>query len=209
MQGEWNPLTSKDHWESVYASRTDRELSWTQPDPRLSVSLIAEVCPAGSVIDVGGGASRLAGKLLEQGYAVTVLDISETAVKRGRERLGRKADMIDWIVTDITTNPDLGRFDVWHDRAVFHFLIDAADRTAYVAALKRTIPVGRYAVIATFAPEGPLKCSGLEVRRYSGRTLGAELGGSFELLKSVPEAHVTPGGAVQAFQYSVFQRVEE
>ena len=115
--------------------------------------------------------------------------------------------MIDWIVADITAQPDVGGFDVWHDRAVFHFLTDAADRAAYVALLNRTITTGRHAVIATFAPHGPEKCSGLNVRRYSGLSLNAELGPSFELLKSVPETHVTPLGKAQSFQYSVFQRI--
>jgi SAM-dependent methyltransferase len=204
---EYNALPAKDHWESVYASRTDEELSWTQPDPRLSLTLIAEVCPSGSVIDVGGGTSRLAAKLLDRGYSVTVLDISEAALKRGRERLGARADMVDWIVADVTASPDVGRFDLWHDRAVFHFLIDAADRAAYLSLLHRTVPVGGHAVIATFAPDGPEKCSGLDVLRYSGPALSAELGHSLKLLKSVPETHVTPWGKPQAFQYSVFQRV--
>jgi len=200
-------MSTKDHWESVYISRTDTELSWTQPDPHLSLSLIAEVCPVGSVIDVGGGTSLLAGKLLDYGYSVTVLEISETAVTRGRERLGLRAATIRWIVADVTARPDLGGFDVWHDRAVFHFLTSPADRAAYVALLNRTVSAGRHVVIATFAPDGPEKCSGLDVQRYSGLTLSAELGPTFKLLKSVPETHWTPGGKPQPFQYSVFRRV--
>jgi 2-polyprenyl-3-methyl-5-hydroxy-6-metoxy-1,4-benzoquinol methylase len=200
-------LSPKNHWESVYASKTDAELSWTQPDPRLSLSLIAELCPAGRIIDVGGGTSLLAGKLLDHSHSVTLLDISETAVSRGQERLGSRASMVHWVVADITASPDLGSFDVWHDRAVFHFLTNPADRAAYVTLLNRTISVGRYAVIATFAPDGPAKCSGLAVRRYSGRTLSEELGHSFQLLKNVPETHVTPMGRPQSFQYSAFRRV--
>jgi SAM-dependent methyltransferase len=206
---EWSDgkVPTEDHWESVYRSRTDAELSWTQSDPGLSVSLIAEVCPAGRVIDVGGGTSPLPGRLLDHGYAVTVLDISDTAVKRGQERLGPRAGMIHWIVADVLICPDFGSFDVWHDRAVFHFLTNPADRAAYVTLLARTVPDGGHAVIATFAPDGPEKCSGLEVRRYSGRTLSAELGPAFKLLKSVPETHMTPWGKPQSFQYSVFRRV--
>jgi len=200
-------MSVKDHWESVYGSKTDAELSWTQPEPRLSLSLIVEVCPSGRVIDVGGGTSLLASRLLDRGYSVTVLDISEAALKRSRESLGRRAELIHWIVADVTACPGLATFDVWHDRAVFHFLTDPADRVAYVALLDRTVPVGGHAVMATFAPDGPEKCSGLEVRRYSGRTLSAELGTSFELLKTVPETHLTPGGKPQSFQYSVFRRV--
>jgi SAM-dependent methyltransferase len=159
------------------------------------------------VIDVGGGTSLLAGKLLDQGCSVAVLDISEAAVTRGRERLGPRADTIHWIVADVTTSPDLGSFDVWHDRAVFHFLTNSADRAAYVVLLNRTVSAGRHAVIATFAPDGPEKCSGLDVQRYSGLTLSAELGPTFKLLKSVPETHWTPGGTPQSFQYSVFRRI--
>lgn len=199
-------MSAKDRWDSVYESRTDEELSWSQPDPLLSVSLIAQVCPIGSVIDVGGGTSLLAGKLLDYGYSVTVLDISETAANRGRERLRTKAGAIDWIVADITASPDLGSFDVWHDRALFHFLTRPADRAAYVTLLHRTVPVGGHAVIATFALDGPQQCSGLDVRRYSGLTLSSELGESFELLKNVAETHLTPAGKPQAFQYSVFRR---
>jgi 2-polyprenyl-3-methyl-5-hydroxy-6-metoxy-1,4-benzoquinol methylase len=200
-------VSTKDHWESIYASKTDADLSWTQPDPRLSPSLIAEVCPIGSVIDVGGGTSLLPGKLLDRGYSVTVLDISEAAVIRGRQRLGPRADTVHWIVADVTASPNLGTFDVWHDRAVFHFLTNPADRVAYLALLARTVAVGRHAVIATFALDGPEKCSGLDVQRYSGLTLSAELGSSFALLKSVPETHWTPGGEPQSFRYSVFRRV--
>jgi SAM-dependent methyltransferase len=178
-----------------------------QPDPRLSLFLIAEVCPVGRMIDVGGGTSQLAGKLLDRGYSVTVLDISESAVSHAQERLGSRAAMIRWIVADITASPDLGNFDVWHDRAVFHFLTNPADRAAYVTLLARTVPVGGHAVIATFAPDGPGKCSGLDVRRYSGETLHAELGANWELLKTVPEMHITPDGKPQSFQYSVFRRI--
>jgi SAM-dependent methyltransferase len=178
-----------------------------QSDPQLSLSLIAEVCPVGRVIDVGGGTSLLAGKLLDRGYSVTVLDISNAAVKRAQDRLGSKAGRVLWIVADITTGPDLAGFDLWHDRAVFHFLTDSEDRAAYVALMERALGAGRHAVIATFALDGPEKCSGLDVRRYSGQTLGEELGDGFKLLKTVAETHVTPGGKPQSFQYSVFRRI--
>jgi len=196
----------KEHWESVYGAKSDAELSWTQPEPSLSLSLIREVCPAGRVIDVGGGNSFLAERLLDRGYSVTVLDISEVATRHARERLAARANQVHWIVADVTAGPELDTFDVWHDRAVFHFLTEAADRASYVALLARTLPAGRHAVIATFAPDGPEKCSGLEVRRYSGLTLSVELGARFELLKTVPETHVTPRGVPQSFQYSVFKR---
>ncbi len=195
------------HWESVYTSKSDAELSWTQAEPATSLELIAEACSADSVIDVGGGTSPLAERLLDEGYAVTVLDISQAAIDRARKRLGTRASEVDWMVADVTAGPDLGTFDVWHDRAVFHFLTASEDRAAYAALLARTVPVGGHAVIATFALDGPEKCSGLEVRRYDGSTLAAELGPRFRLLKSVPELHRTPWNAPQSFQYSLFKRV--
>ena len=195
------------HWENVYASTSDAELSWTQVEPATSLELIEDVCPAGLVIDVGGGTSPLAERLLDRGYGVTVLDISQAAIDRARERLGTRASEVRWMVADVTTGPELGTFDVWHDRAVFHFLTEAADRAAYTALLARTVPVGGCAVIATFALDGPEKCSGLEVRRYDGRALTAELGPHFHLLKSVLELHRTPWNAPQSFQYSLFERV--
>ncbi len=194
------------HWDSVYASKKENELSWTQVEPALSLALIAEVCPSGRVIAVGGGLSPLAERLADRGYTVTVLDISGAALARARERAPKHAARIQWIEADVTRMPDLGTHDVWHDRALFHFLIDAADRAAYVALLKRTIPMGGYAVIATFAPDGPEKCSGLPVRRYDAAALQAELGPEFRLVKSVPETHRTPWGGRQPFQYSVFQQ---
>lgn len=202
----------QEHWETVYTSKSDAELSWTQAEPTTSLALIEGVCPAGRapagrVIDVGGGTSLLAERLVDRGYAVTVLDISQAAMDRARLRLGSRASEVGWIVADVTTVPDLGTFDVWHDRAVFHFLTAAADRAAYAALLARTVPVGGHAVIATFALDGPEKCSGLEVRRYDGRALAAELGPRFHLLKSVPELHRTPWGAAQSFQYSLLERV--
>ena len=159
------------------------------------------------MIDVGGGASVLSARLLDRGYTVAVLDISQTAIDRARSRQGARATQIHWIVADVTANPDLGTFDVWHDRAVFHFLTTAPQRAAYTDLLARTVPIDGHAVIATFALDGPEHCSGLAVRRYDGQTLAAELGPRFALLKSVPEMHITPLGGRQSFQYSVFRRV--
>ena len=195
------------HWEMVYTSKSDAELSWTQQEPTTSLALIEDVCPAGRVIDVGGGTSLLAERLLDRGYAVTVLDISQAAIDRARQRLGARTTEVSWMVADVTAGPDLGTFDVWHDRAVFHFLTAAGDRAAYAALLARTVRVGGHAVIATFALDGPEKCSGLEVRRYDGRALADELGPRFHLLKSVPELHRTPWNAPQSFQYSLFERL--
>ena len=165
------------------------------------------MCPAGRVIDVGGGTSPLAARLLERGYSVTVLDLSPAAIDRARGRLGTKASDVNWIVADVTKSPSLGTFDMWHDRAVFHFLTEQADRDSYRTLLAQSVPQGGHAIIATFAPDGPKKCSGLEIRQYDGQTLAVELGTQFESLKTVPEVHVTPWGQPQAFQYSLFRRL--
>lgn len=200
-------MSPRDHWDSVYRSKLDNQVSWTQAEPRLSFSLIAESLQAGSVIDVGGGSSILAGRLLKAGYHVAVLDISAASLDRAAARLGQDAGQIRWIVGDLTQRPDLGRFDLWHDRAVFHFLIKPEQRAAYATLLRQTVPVGGHAIIATFAPNGPEQCSGLSVRRYDARLLAAELGEGLEMVKSVPELHRTPWGDMQSFQYSIFKRV--
>ena len=197
----------REHWDKVYASRSDAELSWTQPEPVTSLALIAEACGAGRVIDIGGGTSPLAARLLDRGYQVAVLDISQAAIERARTRLAKHAGQIEWIVADVTAGPDLGTFDVWHDRAVFHFLTAAEDRAAYATLLARTVPLRGHVVIATFALDGPEKCSGLEVRRYDGRALATELGPRFKLLKNEQELHRTPWGAPQSFQYCLLERV--
>ena len=200
-------MGSKEHWENVYVAKNDDEVSWTQADPQMSLALIAEVCaPPGRVIDVGGGTSPLAERLLDAGYAATVLDISEAALARSRARLGERASNVRWLAADITAAPEVGQHDVWHDRAVFHFLTRHEDRQRYVESMTRALPPGRHAVIATFALDGPEMCSGLPVRRYDARSLAAELGHAFQLLKSIPETHLTPWGKPQAFQYSVFRR---
>jgi SAM-dependent methyltransferase len=200
-------MSRQAHWENIYAIKTGAQVSWTQADPRISLSLIREVAPSGRVIDVGGGTSLLCDRLLEAGYSVSVLDISATALERARARLGPRAENVRWIVADVTGNPDLGTYDLWHDRAVFHFLTEPADRAAYVSLLERSLEIGGHAIIATFAPDGPEKCSGLPVQRYDGPAVAAALGATFELIKSVPEIHLTPMGKGQSFQYSLLRRV--
>lgn len=208
MEHSYNDLVSaKEHWDAVYATKGDEQLSWTQPEPRTSLALIREALPAGSVIDIGGGSSLLAGKLLEEGYAVAVLDISALALERARQRLGTRAGEVRWIVADVTSAPELGSFDLWHDRAVFHFLTEPAQRAAYIALMSNTVRPGGSAIIATFALDGPEKCSGLPVQRYDAAALSAELVKGFELRRSVRQMHTTPWGAKQAFQYSLFRRV--
>jgi SAM-dependent methyltransferase len=209
------------HWENVYSTKQDNELSWTESDPRRSFDLIRQVCPSGRVIDVGAGTSRLCDRLLNAGgYSVTALDVSASALDRSRARLGARAENVRWIVADVTAAdadadadadaaaPNIGIHDLWHDRAVFHFLTRPSDRAAYAALLKRSVPVGGHVIIATFALDGPEKCSGLPVQRYDGRTLARELGAGLALLQSQPDIHVTPWGKPQSFNYAVFVRVE-
>jgi len=158
------------------------------------------------IIDVGGGASRLVDYLLAHGFVdVTVLDVSATALMRARERLGTAADRVTWIAADITAFASPRRFQVWHDRAVFHFLTEAADRQRYVAALRAALAPRGHVVIATFGLDGPERCTGLPVERYSATTLAAELGPGFTLLGEQREPHVTPAGTVQQFQYCWFR----
>jgi SAM-dependent methyltransferase len=200
-------MNGKEHWDSIYQSKVEEEMSWTQPEPLMSLKLIGEVCSSGRVIDVGGGTSLLAERLLDRGYKVAVLDISEAAIERNRKRLGAKASQIQWITADVTAGLGLETFDVWHDRAVFHFLTAPGDRAAYRRLLTQSVSVGGHAVIGSFALDGPEKCSGLEVRRYDGPKLALELGPQFSLLKSASEIHVTPWGKQQSFQFSLFKRV--
>lgn len=200
-------MSRKEHWENVYATKTDAEVSWTQVDPRTSLMLITEVAPRGMVIDVGGGTSVLVDRLLDAGYALTVLDISQGALDRARQRLGARASQVRWVAGDVTAVDDLVPFDVWHDRAVFHFLTDPGDRRKYIALAERSVPVGGHLVIGTFALDGPEKCSGLPVERYDGKKLAAELGNGFYLKKELAETHLTPWGKPQQFHYAVFERV--
>jgi trans-aconitate methyltransferase len=198
---------TRQSWDTTYSTKTDDQVSWTQTDPTTSLSLIAEVAERGRVIDVGGGTSVLSQRLMDRGYTVAVLDISSEAVNRAKVRLGPQADFIQWIVGDVTKIEAIGTFDVWHDRALFHFLTNAQDRKRYVELLWQSVPIGGYAVIAAFAPDGPAQCSGLDVERYDSRSLQIELGAGLELVKAVQESHKTPWGAPQSFQYSVFKRV--
>jgi SAM-dependent methyltransferase len=199
----------KQHWEAVYRTRGETDVSWYQDEPWLSLELIEAFAPAegGRVIDVGGGASVLVDRLLELPLeGIAVLDVSETALGKAKVRLGRRAERVRWVVADVTQPPDLGTFDVWHDRAVFHFLTDEADRRRYVEQARRTVPEGGHLIIASFADDGPRRCSDLDVCRYNARSLAAELGEGFALAKGARELHTTPWGSRQSFFYGVFRR---
>lgn len=200
----------KDHWEHVYSTKAETGVSWYQDEPRLSLELIRAVAPAerGRIIDVGGGASILVDRLLDLPFGeIAVLDISETALGKARARLGERAERVRWVVADVTEAPELGTFDVWHDRAVFHFLTDPDDRRSYVELARQTVPEGGHLVIATFADDGPKQCSNLDVCRYNARSLAAELGEGFSLIRETRETHTTPSGASQSFIYGVFRRL--
>jgi len=196
------------HWEGVYTKKGENEVSWFQENPAPSLELIAQVgaTPASAIIDIGGGASRLVDNLVERGFEdVTVLDLSEAALEAAKARLGDRAAQVHWIVADATVWKPLRAYDIWHDRAAFHFLTEDRDRAAYVARLERALKVGGYAIIATFALDGPERCSGLPVVRYDPVSLGQTLGRAFQLVDTRQHAHATPWGTEQSFQFSVFR----
>jgi SAM-dependent methyltransferase len=204
-----NDVTRQAHWQNVYSTRGEREVSWFEERPALSLELIraAGATPRSSVIDVGGGASRLVDSLLADGFdVVTVLDISEAALSAAKRRLGGKAADVTWIVADITTWEPSQVYDLWHDRAVLHFLTDASDRAAYAARLNEALRPGGHAIIGTFALDGPERCSGLPVVRYDAKSLADLLGTDFELVDARTHTHHTPMGSIQRFQFSVFRR---
>jgi SAM-dependent methyltransferase len=197
------------HWNETYTAKAETQVSWYQPSPDRSLGLIKSgaLHHAASIIDVGGGASRLVDALLAEGYPdVTVLDISEVALGRSKQRLKELADKVSWVVADITQWQPQRTWDIWHDRAVFHFLNDAGAQDAYIAALKRGIISGSVVIMATFALAGPERCSGLPVQRYSAATLAARLGPDFNLYAEAMEAHATPFGTTQEFAYAAFRR---
>ena len=202
-------MSRRDHWEKVYRARKASEVSWYQPKAEVSLDLIRQVAPDldARIIDVGGGASTLVDGLLDAGYRhVTVLDIAGASLAIARNRLGARASSVTWRETDILTAPLADdRYDVWHDRAVFHFLTEPSDRARYVAKIRESVKPGGHVIVASFAPDGPSKCSGLEVVRYSPDTMHAQFGDGFRLVGSVREEHRTPSGATQAFVYCLFR----
>ena len=200
----------KAHWETVYANKDSAEVSWYQQHPQYSLDLIRAtgVEHSAHIIDIGGGASTLIDFMLEDGYQnLSVLDISCSAIQQAKLRLADLAGKVSWIEHDITGFLSDETYDVWHDRAVFHFLTDPLDRSSYVHTMSRALKPGANAIIATFALNGPEKCSGLDVQRYSPDTMIAVLGDSFEFVETISEEHVTPGGATQNFVYCRFKKL--
>jgi SAM-dependent methyltransferase len=198
------------HWQTIWADRDPEAVSWFQRSADVSLRSVIQTTPdlAAPVVDVGGGAAPLAGQLVEHGYRdVTVLDVSEAAVRAGRQRLGAAAEQVRWIVADVTRHGFDRDYAFWHDRAVLHFLTDAADAVRYVDQLIRAVRPGGHAVIATFGPEGPASCSGLTVRRYDPARLAGLVAGNFDAVGFEHELHRTPDGTAQQFLYGVFRRV--
>jgi SAM-dependent methyltransferase len=197
----------KAHWDGVYGSKAENQVSWFQETAAPSLELLEHesVGKSSAVIDIGGGVSRLVDALLDRGYTnLTVLDLSAAALNTARSRLGTRAPAVRWIEADITRWVPEATYDVWHDRAVLHFLTVDADRAAYLRALQKAVRPGGLVVIATFALDGPEKCSGLPVRRYSPTSLAEFLGAGFVPIDSRAEIHKTPWGAEQRFQFSRF-----
>jgi SAM-dependent methyltransferase len=200
----------KGHWEGVYSSKGEREVSWFQESPEASIELIGLVGakPDAAIIDIGGGASRLVDALLARGFEnLTVLDLSEAALEKARSRLGSDARNVRWIATDVTSWLPDAKYDVWHDRAAFHFLTKRDEQQAYVDCLKEALRPGGYAIIGTFALDGPEKCSGLSVARQSPETMVALLGPGFHLVDARRHEHTTPWQSVQKFQFCTFRRI--
>lgn len=202
-------MSRKGHWNQVYQTKATDDVSWFQSRPANSLKLIeaSGVAKDAGIIDVGGGASVLVDFLLDTGFTrLAVLDISAAALEHARRRLGRRASLVKWFEADVTAFNAPHQFGLWHDRAVFHFLTDQADRQKYVQTLKRTLTPAGHVIIATFAIDGPMKCSGLDVARYDAPAIGAELGGEFRLVEQVNETHVTPWKTEQKFSYFRFAR---
>ena len=202
-------MEPRDHWREVYSAKRPDEVSWYQASPTSSLAALGRSAagPHMSLVDVGAGASTLVDALLDRGWAdVTLVDISEPALDASRARLGSRAGTVRWQVADVRRWRPGRVFDIWHDRAVFHFLTEAEDRACCKHALAQATHPGSLIVLATFSADGPEKCSGLPVRRYDAAALAAELGGEFRQIDEWRETHVTPSGSGQHFQWCVFER---
>lgn len=201
-------MSVRKHWDQVYGKYRADQTSWFQARPELSLEFMQAtgVVKDAQIIDAGGGASTLVDCLLDEGFTrVSVLDVSRSAIDHAKSRLGPLAHKVQWLESDLRKFVPNQHWDVWHDRAVFHFLTDAADRTAYRAVLRRSLAPGGHVIIATFGSSGPTRCSGLDVVRYGPESLHAELGSDLELVESREHLHLTPSGAEQQFLYCRFR----
>lgn len=204
-------MSTKAHWESIYTTKEPEEVSWYSSHLDTSLALIERVAPSHSaaILDVGAGESTLVDDLAHRGYAnITALDISEAALRVTKERLGPVAAQIQWLIADVCeTTLASDHYDLWHDRAVFHFLKQPSQRASYVAQVATSLSARSHVVIGTFGPEGPMRCSGLDVVRYDANSLQEVFGSHFHLLESVTEWHTTPSGARQQFLYCILQKI--
>jgi SAM-dependent methyltransferase len=197
------------HWQNVYRTKGERDVSWFEDRPTVSLDLIQAtgVPKTAAIIDVGGGASRLVDALIDEGFtSLSVLDVSAQALATARARLGAAGEAVDWVVADVTRWRPTQHYDVWHDRAAFHFLTESADRAAYAERVRAAVARGGHVIIGTFAPDGPERCSGLPVLRHDAASLVGLLGDAFRLVESRRHDHRTPAGAIQRFQFSRLQR---
>ncbi len=202
-------LDVKSHWEEIYNTKSPTEVSWYQTRPSLSLKLIEAtgIEKGQGIIDVGGGSSMLVDCLLDEGYEdLAVLDISGQSLMIARARLGDREDDVEWYEADATEFQPPRQFHLWHDRAVFHFLTDERDRRKYVNVLEEALMPEGFLVMATFAIDGPKRCSGLGTVQYDEESMSLELGDEFVLMEKVDEAHVTPGDKEQKFTYFLYQR---
>lgn len=205
-------FNSKNHWENVYQAKKPAEVSWYQTHPTVSLELIAltGIDHASKIIDVGGGASILVDQLLDKGFKnLSVLDISSKSIDYARSRLGKRAENVNWIEANILQVKLPSTYDLWHDRAVFHFLTSPEDRREYIKVMGKGVRPGGHVIIATFSLAGPPKCSGLQVERYSPDKLQEEIGDKFILVKNVDETHITPAQIRQEFVYCYFKKREK
>jgi len=201
---------NKSHWENVFATKNPNEVSWTQKYPKTAMTYLENLnlSKTANIIDIGGGDSNLVDVLLEKGFQnIWVLDISEFALERAKKRLGDKADLVHWIVADITEFKPEVKFDFWHDRAVFHFLTSEASIDKYKTTIENAVNKEGNFLLGTFSEKGPLKCSGLEIKQYSENSMKQTFSESFEAVKCFTENHTTPFDTVQNFQFCGFKKI--
>jgi SAM-dependent methyltransferase len=200
-------INRKNHWETVYETKQPNEVSWTQENPKTSLDFIRETQleKSAKIIDIGGGDSKFVDFLLEEGYEnITVLDISEKALERAKKRLGKNAEKVSWIASDITEFRPETSYDIWHDRATFHFLTTAEQIKKYVEITEKW--VSGFLIIGTFSDQGPKKCSGLDIKQYSGSELEKQFSNRFKKLKCITKDHTTPFETKQNFTFCLFEK---
>lgn len=204
-------LNQKNHWEHIYSTKQPNEVSWTQSIPQTSLDFVhsADLDKQASIIDIGGGDSKFVDFLLDEGFEnVSVLDISKEALARAQKRLGNKASKVTWIVSDIVEFEPVKKYDFWHDRAAFHFLMTDFQITKYLSTARKSVNESGVVTIGTFSENGPTKCSGLDIRQYNEDTLTNELANGFEKIKCITENHTTPFNTIQNFLFCSFKRIE-